>query len=382
MKILIIRNSPDKVDFNNVTYNRQETGLAKALNRKGHKCDLAYFGGNEQNCFQYTYDGDKSFTIYLMRGLSILKNGIFYNADKLIGRYDIVQVGGYDQIQSWLLSRKYSDKMVVYNGTYYSDFNKGYNRKCKIIDRIFVPRYIKKKTTFITKNEMSASFLRSKGINDIVPVGVGLDTDQLSIFQQNSSDFSDQLVKIHRDTKLLLYVGKMEARRNIHFLFDVFAATKKRYPNLKLVMVSSGNEEYVKSCFNHAKSLGVYEDIIRIEKLEQKYLTKVYQACDLFLLPTIYEIFGMVLLEAMYFKLPVVTSLNGGSDILIKDRGTGVIVEKFDTDEWASSIVELLQKPEQCAMIGEKASSFISNEFTWDALSEKFLKVYRRVSQK
>ena len=378
MKILIIRTTPDKVDFVKSTYNHQQLGLAKALNRKGHQCDVVYFGGSTEEQINIEYEKGKTLTVYRVKGKAFLKNGIFRDFSDIISKYDILQVGGYDQIQSWKLAKKYSDKMVVYNGTYYSDFNKRYNQKCKLIDKIFVPAYIKNNTFFVTKNVLSAEFLKAKGIVNVFPIGVGLDVDQFSVMNEYESELSARLDELKKDNKLLLYIGRIEPRRNIEFLLKVYVNVRKSNSKTKLVIIGKGNADYVQKCRNLAKELDLENDIIWIERLEQKYLAKIYRQCNVFLLPTLYEIFGMVLLEAMYFKLPVVTSLNGGSDILIKDKGTGYIIEKFDESIWSSKVIEILNDADESKNVGERANKLITEDFTWDALADRFIEVYKR----
>lgn len=377
MKILIVRNSPDKVNFTNVTYNRQETGLARAFNCKGHQCDLVYFGGDKENIIELEYAPGKTYKVYMLKGRSFLKNAIYDDFDSIIKNYDIIQSGGYDQIESWLLSKKYSKKMTIYNGTYYSSFNKNYNIKVRIIDALFIPRYKKNNVFFVTKNELSADFLRKKGLNNVTTIGVGLDLNLLSVKEDYESEFSLELDK-YSDYGLLLYVGKLEPRRNVPFLISTFSEVKKINPKTKLVIVGRGKEEYIESIFNFAREKGVYNDILWCEGLEQKYLKRIYKSCDVFLLPTLYEIFGMVLLEAMYFELPIVTSLNGGSDILIKNRGTGYIIDEFSERCWAEKIIEILDNPIHSREVGTRARQYIEENFTWDTLADKFLNVYKK----
>ena len=76
------------------------------------------------------------------------------------------------------------------------------------------------------------------------------------------------------------------------------------------------------------------------ERMEQKYLSGLYQASDFFLLPTRYDIFGMVLLEAMYYGLAVLTTHNGGSTMMIRDGENGFCLQ-LDAVIWARLIVRL-----------------------------------------
>lgn len=95
----------------------------------------------------------------------------------------------------------------------------------------------------------------------------------------------------------------------------------------------------------------------------------------MFVLPTKYEIFGMVILEAMFFGLPVVTTLNGGSSTLIDNEKNGFIKE-FNVKEWEKSIIDIIDNEDYKAKIGTEARKKIVNEYTWKVLSKKFIKKY------
>ena len=84
----------------------------------------------------------------------------------------------------------------------------------------------------------------------------------------------------------------------------------------------------------------------------------------------------MVLLEAMYFGLPVITTINGGSMTLIKDKDTGIICDLNDVNSWCESIMNLFKDQNLRDKISVNASKLIKENYTWDALSDKFVAVY------
>jgi glycosyltransferase involved in cell wall biosynthesis len=143
------------------------------------------------------------------------------------------------------------------------------------------------------------------------------------------------------------------------------------------VIVGKGDQAYVDKCKKEADLLGISDRIIYKDSLEQKYVNQLYRVCDLFLLPTRYEIFGMVLLEAMYFGVPVVTTFNGGSSTVIEDGKTGIVIDQLDTGLWSRRILELLADSELRQEIIVRANRLIEEKYTWDALAEKFLSVYQ-----
>lgn len=381
MKILIIRNYPNHMDVQFNTYNIQEIGLAKALIRKGHVCDIVFWADKEEKIVDYIFDGDKHIKVFYRFGKNILKNAIYNNLDYLIGQYDVIQPCEYNQYQSWLLAKKYPNKTVIYHGPYYSNFNKRYNLMCKVFNIFFLKRYIKIGTKFMVKSNLAQQFLISKGIREknIKVVGVGIDLGAL-IVPDNSQlpEFINGIDEFENEIKLL-YIGRFEERRNITFLFDVIKSLSAIMPNIKLIMVGHGDNEYVNQCFKYADEIGITRFIYRIERLEQRYLSYVYKKTNFFLLPTKYEIFGMVLLEAMHFGSVVLTTKNGGSDITIKDRENGIILKDSDPIEWAKIIATIYEDKDLYQKLSKNAQKSINKHFTWDNLVDRFIDFYEKV---
>lgn len=378
MKILIIRNYPSYMDVEFNTYNIQEVGLAKALIRKGHKCDIVFWTNKEECEKVIKFDEKYSLTIYYRRSKVILKNAIFNNIDSLIENYDIIQPCEYNQYQSWLLAKKYPQKTVIYHGPYYSSFNKKYNLMCKIFDFLFTKKYINLDTKFLVKSNLAKQFLLSKGIKNknVTVVGVGIDESALVLNDDiDIPKFIKKIDEINKSFKLL-YIGRWEERRNILFIIDLLKQLNERGCDVQLISVGTGDKKYVESCIEYAEDLGISSKIHKIEKIEQKYLSEIYKRSDIFLLPTKYEIFGMVLLEAMYYGLPVITTRNGGSDILIENNYNGIILDS-DVELWINKILDIINNYYRYNDMGKNACESIHSNFTWNKVCKEMIEVYQ-----
>lgn len=381
MKILIVRNSPNVFNGRGVKegsfYNCQELGLAKAFHRKGIGADILYFG-EFNDCIDINMDNGEIVHWYFRKGFSILKMGIFIGTKELFNQYDTIISTEYDQIQSLILAVKFPKKTIVYHGPYFDEFNKRYNIKIHLIAPIFSKIYRKRNTIFIAKSRLAKRFLQEQGIRNIYLGFVGLDVELIEKKEQNlSSDCENLLSEIiakKKDNKILLYVGRLEERRNIGFLLKLFAEVKKEYSAVKLLIIGDGNKKYLQFSESLMKDLKIQEDIIYRKRLAQSELAYIYKEADIFLLPTKYEIFGMVLLEAMYFSIPVVTSFNGGSDILIEEGRNGEIVKNWNLDEWKNKVLKLLDKNDICEEMGKKAHHRIKDYFSWESFVDVFLK--------
>lgn len=381
MKILIIRPSPNKMNLN--TYNLQEIGLAKALIRKGHTCDVMYYCGKEKDHIEVVrFDENKTLNILWVHGKGVFREGVYPSLNRYVDDYDVIQVGGYVGLTSCWLNRKYPGKVVNYQGPYFYEENHGDIKKAAVFDRILLPLQHKKNMVVATKSILATEYVKSKGIENVTTIGVGLDLDNLS---RNTEDIQEhefvKELKNAGDGKLLLYIGILEPRRNIPFLLEVYQKVSARIRDCKLVIIGKGKPEYVQICMAKMEELGIRERVIYRECLEQQYMPAVYQCCDAFLLPTRYEIFGMVLLEAMYYGLPVFTTYNGGSSTLMNERN-GVVIDSLDVNEWSGKIIQILADKNKCREIGENAHKTIAENYTWDALADKFLEVYNQRVQK
>ena len=376
MKILIVRTWPYELNAN--SYNVQEIGLAEALVRAGHQCDIVFYLKKGKSYVESRKGGVR---IYWRRGYNLLKNGIFPGIRKIAKEYDIVQVHEYDQIQSWLLYAFPRDlKIVIYHGPYYNEFNKGCNMKCKLFDNTFlkVNQKALSQTICLTKSPLAESFLRSKGFTKVHSLGVGINPNS---FGSDHILFSKIAEEMSEDKFNIIYVGKMEKRRNIIFLLDVVNQVAKKCNNIHFTMIGAGENDYMNEIKPVMQEMQKEGQLSYRSSATQAELKEVYQKADLLLFPSNYEIYGMVLMEAMYFGVPCVSSMNGGAASLIENNIDGVILGTFEIDKWVQTLMQLQGNRSIVKKMGEQASEKIKNKYTWDYLASKFVALYEEAIQ-
>ena len=373
MKILLFRTDPSILNVKN--YNSQEIGLAKAYTALGHQCDIVYYNGrNAGRTDSIDVGNGKTVRIFWMKGFSVLNNGFFPGITQLAKEYDVIQVSEYYFWASWYIYKRFNKKkkVYVYQGVYDADNSKRFTLRCKITDPILLNRKICDETCIFTKSSLAAQSMRKRGFKRVQTVGVGLDVDRFASPEAGCA-WGESLKKNKRDDLYFLYIGVLEDRRNILFLLDILKNVTQRMQNVKLVMVGTGTQQYTNICMQRIQSLNLQDHIIKREKLTQPELRSLYEACDLFLLPSKFEIFGMVLLEAMHFGLPIVSSYNGGSSTLIHDEVNGCIVREFSVLKWSERILELLEDPEKRKSMAEATRQTSTTEFTWHAIAKAIL---------
>ena len=377
MRILIVKTVPGDIPIQNVTYNNQEFGIAVALRKKGHVCDVLCCTEGKFRKVEIKDKDNICFSCFFIPSWIILKNGFPKNADRIFAQYDILSVSEYNQLFTWHLAGKYKDKTVVWHGPYYNVYNKRYNLMCQIFDAIFLRRYIKNHTPCLTKSELATSFLKEKGIEDVTTVGVGINIDSLEGEDTEVPAFADEISEFNVEYKLL-YIGRIEERRNCLFIIDVLKAIHNKGIKAGLVLIGRGDNKYTKQFFRKVDESNLRPYVLYTESLEQKYMRYIYKRCDVFILPTVYDIYGMVILESMYYGVPCVTSVNGGSRTMIENYRNGVVIENFNVGSWSNEIVNLLKNKPLMNEISVNSSFSIRNAFTWDSLVDKMLIIYEK----
>ncbi|HFD2051434.1 glycosyltransferase family 4 protein [Clostridium perfringens] len=366
-KILYVRSGPYKVNLN--SYNLQEIGFSKSLCDKGFNCDILYYSNFNKDEEIYSNNNCKV-RILWRKGIKILRTGIYPQIlnKKFLSRYDLIIATEYSQIMTILMS-KLSNNVVIYNGPYYNLFKIKFIEK--IYDKLFVNVINKNIKQVFVKSDLAKEYLTKKGIKNISVLGVGLDISKFELDNKPSNKIN-KLIDFMKKNKCLLYVGSLDDRKNFRFTLKVFEKVNNINPDIKLVVIGKGKRGYVENCFKEIKN-ETKKNIIHINQLDNNYLKFVYKEASIFILPSKLEIFGMVLLEAMYFGVPTITSINGGSSTLIKNLVNGIIVNEFNEDEWCRSILNLIKDNEFAAKLSLNAKNTIKNNYTWKEISEKFI---------
>lgn len=381
-KILYLRNFASKV--NGASYNLQEVGLGKALVRKGYDCDIVYYNDRKETHLERIYQHEGcTLRILWLHGFKFLSNSIYREVlkDSFLKAYDLVITTEYNQIMTYLLSRKCPDKLALYHGPY-RDNTHALIRK--LYDVMLLPKVTKSLRRTYVKSDLAKRYLENKGFNNVITIGVGLDrsnvengfnSDDNSGAREENREVASELRRIG-DRPVLLYVGVLEERRNIRFMLNTFKRVLQKHPGCLLLMVGNGRKVDTDRYWAYAQQLGLTDSIIHFPRVEQRHLWQIYGAADVMLFPTQYDIFGMVLLESMLFRVPIISSVNGGSVTLIEDGVSGVMLRSFSEEEWAGRIGTLLENAELRRSLAEQAFLTIER-MSWDRIADDIVSQQR-----
>lgn len=184
-------------------------------------------------------------------------------------------------------------------------------------------------------------------------------------FRKKSKDEIDYLYEkynIPRNKKILMYAGNLKPHKNIEKLLEAFSLLEDK-ENYVLLIVGKAFENYT-VLDEKEKQLGIKDFIINTGSLTQEQIIDVYNLADLFIFPSLYEGFGLPIIEALACGTKVISS-NTSS---LPEVG-GDVIEYFDPNN-AREICEKIKASEHIEFNEEKVEKWLKN-FDWKKISEE-----------
>jgi len=177
------------------------------------------------------------------------------------------------------------------------------------------------------------------------------------------------------DSKLLLAVGRLAARKGYASLLRAFALVSASDPSTRLVIVGRG---HLRSRLSRlAKSLGVGDSVYFEPGMPFEDLAELFRSADLVVYPSYYEGQGLIPLEAMASGTPVVTVNHGPLPEMV-DESVGRLFKMGDESSMAEAILAEMGDPKALRSKGEAGRHRVLESFTYEGNSERFEVIYGR----
>jgi len=190
----------------------------------------------------------------------------------------------------------------------------------------------------------------------------------------NGMDLSDFSNLPTRTTKrpTVLFVGGLEPRKGLEYLIRAMERVVDAIPDVRLVAVAKtgfrGSDQWL-SYRSLAQELGILDRIDYNESVDEATLLQFYSDCDVLVLPSKTEGWGLSLMEAMACRKPVVASRAGGIPELVREGVDGILVDPGDVRRLAEAIVDLLGNPELRQRMGV-AGRRRAAQFSWEQAAQ------------
>ena len=187
---------------------------------------------------------------------------------------------------------------------------------------------------------------------------------------------------IPQDARVVLTLARIDSQKNQHLPARLLPELRAIDPNTHLLFVGNvTNPAYHEKLVSLVEAAGSQDHVTIIPGIpsDSSELVDAYHAADVFLLPSIHEPFGIVILEAWSAGLPVIASRIGGIPHFVEDGRDGLL---FDTEEDATLLGAYRSLVEDSALLsrlGAAGQQKARTEYDWDVIAQKLVKIYEDV---
>ena len=222
--------------------------------------------------------------------------------------------------------------------------------------------------------EVSTVFRTPLDKMDVIPNGV--DTARFDALA--GADLSDfRLRYAAPDERIVFHVGRIVHEKGLGVLVESVPRVLAGYPKTKFVIAGTGG--FLESAKRRAAELGVADSIYFAGFIPDADRDRLFKVADVAVFPSLYEPFGIVALEAMAARTPVVVSQVGGLAEVVDHNETGLLVYPDNPESLAWGILETLRHPDWAAARSDNAYRKVMTEYNWHSIAERTAAVYERI---
>ena len=232
------------------------------------------------------------------------------------------------------------------------------------------------------EQEHMRSLVSQKGEIDIIPCGTDIQQ-----FGSVTKEAARTRLEIAPETKVVLYVGRFDPRKGIETLVRAVGESKF-YESKQLQLIIGGGCTPGNSDAKERDRIAGIVNELDMDKctslpgcLSREILPAYYAAADVCVVPSHYEPFGLVAIEAMACGTPVVASDVGGLQFTVVNEETGLLVPPQNVPAFNHAIDQILSHPEWQQELGKAAKKRVIDKFSWHGVASQLDKLYTQLLQ-
>ncbi|MBE9115516.1 glycosyltransferase family 1 protein [Lusitaniella coriacea LEGE 07157] len=230
------------------------------------------------------------------------------------------------------------------------------------------------------------SFVSQKGNIDVIPCGTDIER-----FGNIDRAIARETLNLQPNAKIVLYAGRFDPRKGIETLVRAVGRSEVRtHENIQLI-IAGGSRPGQPDGEERARIESIVEELELTDcttftgRLDHDQLAQYYAAADVCVVPSHYEPFGLVAIEAMASGTPVVASEVGGLKYTVVPEETGLLAPPKDEVAFAASINRIISNPTRRDRLGHGARDRVESHFSWDGvamqLDELYLSLLKQLHQ-
>lgn len=184
--------------------------------------------------------------------------------------------------------------------------------------------------------------------------------------------------------RTVLFVGRLEERKGIHYLVDAIPKVVAAVPNVRFVILGDdtkngeGQKSVKAELMRSVQASGVESSITWIDRVPLETLPSYYRSADVCVVPSVYDNSPYTCLEAMSCGKPVIGTSAGGTSEYIGKDGAGVIVPPRDAEAIARELIRLLKDEKLRQQVGQNARNRVLDQFQRKEIARQTALVYEQ----
>lgn len=346
--------------------------LAITLNKNGIKTDVMAFNVDQNRKPRWRgktekIDGITVYRIPALRWLPIHSLRITAGVNFVPGRfidtlknYDIIHFHELDFSFPFFSFPIKKPKIIHSHGIFYDFF-----------ERHHISRFLLKHLAhlyIVISKKMKKEF-----------IALGIPENKI-VYLPNSVNTDLFVPKGQKEDNLLLFVGRISAIKGLHILIKSLRYLEE---NIRLIIIGPPDWDVnyyqkILKLIKKENQKGKHE-IRYLGAMEQTKLVEWYQKTSLFILPSLYEAFGVTILEALACETPVIATRVGGIPEIIKNNETGILISPNNPKSLAEAIQHLLENRDIRLKMGREGRKRVIKEYSLEVTCRKLSAIYNQL---
>jgi glycosyltransferase involved in cell wall biosynthesis len=328
------------------------------LRAKGHKITLVV-NSNYKDIVEVdnicTYNPQR-----FARSIFSLTPAVLHDILQAIKACDLLHIHAYPHFLADYLTitRNYHHKPLVltFHGSFhqFTDLKTLYLKK---VHNLFMLRFAQNIEKFIAVSQAEKNQVIKRGI----PGG------KVEVIYNGVSDSHVQIQSLQKKEsgkKTIIYLGRLANSKNLELLVNAMPYVLKKINNAKLI-IAGADWGALNTLKKLASRLGVTSAIGFAGEVRDEQKIDFLVSGDIFVHPSLQDIFSISILEANAAGLPVVAFDTGGNPEMIQDGKTGILVKSFTAEALADSIIKLLVNSKLAEKMGQDSREYTIDKFSW-----------------
>ena len=222
------------------------------------------------------------------------------------------------------------------------------------------------------RDEVATLFGRaSEGIT-VIPNGIDPD-------EWRTTDARRRTMRRRYGSPLVVFAGRLEAEKGVQTLLDAMPALRRAVPGVRAVVIGEGGAERDLRARARQRRLG--DSVTFLGYVSETDLRSLISAADVAVVPSLYEPFGFVALEAIVLGAPIVVASTGGLATIVDDGLTGWQFEPGNVPALAGAVRAALSDPREARQRATRARADVLARYGWPTIAEQTDAVYRGVAR-